>query len=59
MMRTRKWMARFYGVGTDCLPNYLGWMRLMEAVKGEELSLLDFISDAFSYQYNKQRLEEL
>lgn len=59
MMRTRKWMAKFYGVGTDYLPNYLGWMRLKEALKGKELLLRDFVSDAFSYQYNQQRLQEL
>ena len=59
MMRTRVWMQRFYGVGTDYLPNYLGWMRLMESMKNKELSLSDFISDAFSFHHNQQRLEAI
>ena len=57
MMRIRVWMQRFYGVGTDYLPNYLGWMRLMESVKNRDLSLADFISDAFSFPHNQQKFE--
>lgn len=52
MMRTRVWMQRFYGVGTDYL-HYPGGMRLMESVKSRGLSLSDFINDAFSYQHNQ------
>lgn len=52
MMRIRKWISRFYGVGTDYLPNYLGWMRIMEGLKdGTDLSLKDMIQDAFSFPY--------
>ena len=48
MMRVRKWISKFYGVGTDYLPNYLGWMRIMESLKdGENLSLKEIIHDAF------------
>jgi transposase-like protein/IS1 family transposase len=33
MSRLRTWMARFHGVGTAYLANYLGWMRMMENQK--------------------------
>ena len=38
MSRLRTWMARFHGVGTAYLANYLGWMRMMED-KGNKKSL--------------------
>ena len=28
--RLKGWMLRFRGVATKCLPNYLGWRRLLE-----------------------------
>jgi transposase-like protein len=43
MSRLRTWMARFHGVGTEYLANYLGWMRMMELsknVKRLELKML-------------------
>jgi len=43
MGRFRSWMARFNGVNSNYLANYLGWMRAMEGIKkngGLNLSLL-------------------
>jgi len=31
--RLKTWMARFHGVSTKYLPNYLGWRRLIEKQK--------------------------
>ncbi len=28
--RLKNWMARFHGVATRYLPNYLGWRRMLE-----------------------------
>jgi hypothetical protein len=28
--RLKTWMARFHGIATKYLPNYLGWRRYME-----------------------------
>jgi transposase-like protein len=59
MSRLRSWMERFNGVGTDYLPNYLGWMRIMDVLKeDQEFNLKDFISDAFSFEYHKNALLE-
>tara|TARA_R110001592_G_scaffold265756_1_gene531335 strand:+ start:2656 stop:2835 length:180 start_codon:yes stop_codon:yes gene_type:complete len=33
MSRLRGWMRIFKGVGTEYLPNYLGWMRMMDCKK--------------------------
>jgi transposase-like protein len=43
MGRFRTWMARFNGVNSNYLQNYLGWMRTMEGIKkngGLNLNLL-------------------
>ncbi|NQY65994.1 MAG: IS1595 family transposase, partial [Alteromonadaceae bacterium] len=50
MSRLRTWMARFHGVGTAYLANYLGWMRMMEDQKNKKSLSLDILLDnAFSY----------
>jgi transposase-like protein len=36
MSRLKGWMARFNGVGTTYLPNYLAWRRLFETTKPAE-----------------------
>jgi len=36
MSRLKGWMARFHGVGTAYLPNYLAWRRLFETAKPAE-----------------------
>ena len=28
--RLKNWLARFHGVATKCLVNYLGWRRMLE-----------------------------
>ncbi|SKA77326.1 hypothetical protein SAMN02745132_04959 [Enterovibrio nigricans DSM 22720] len=41
------------------MPNYLGWMRIMDILKeDQEFNLKDFISDAFSFEYHKNALLE-
>lgn len=48
MSRLRTWMARFHGVGTAYLQNYLGWMRMMEIEKQKKgLQLEMLINTAF------------
>ena len=49
MSRLRTWMARFHGVGTAYLANYLGWMRMMENKENKKkLSLDMLLNNAFS-----------
>lgn len=43
MSRLRVWMARFHGVGTAYLPNYLGWMRMMEDKENKKFLSLDML----------------
>ena len=51
MNRLRSWMSRFTGVGTEYLPNYLRWMRMMDGkrnkFKGIHLHYL--VNENFSY----------
>jgi transposase-like protein len=51
MSRLRSWMSRFRGVGTAYLPNYLGWMRMMDgrANKFKEIQLNYLINENFSF----------
>lgn len=50
MSRLKTWMARFHGVGTAYLANYLGWMRMIETSKSEKGLKLDMLFDsAFRY----------
>lgn len=59
MSRLRSWMEQFNGVGTDYLPNYLGWMRILDVLKeDQEFDLKGFISDSFSFEYHKDALLE-
>ncbi|MFA0309498.1 transposase [Vibrio splendidus] len=55
MMRMRKWISRFYGVGTEYLPNYLGWNRLMDISKKEQpLDLNGLVCDGFYWQLQEE-----
>ena len=38
--RLRGWMARFHGVGTDYLKNYLAWFRVKEQRRDDAKSWL-------------------
>jgi hypothetical protein len=51
MMRLRKWIAKFYGVGTEYLPHYLGWNRLMDSTKDvAPLELTSLLCDGFYWK---------
>lgn len=49
--RLRNWMARFRGVGTAYLSNYLGWMRMMDGKrdKFKEIQLGYLVNENLSY----------
>jgi len=51
MSRLRGWMRRFNGVGTEYLPNYLGWMRMMDSKKDKykEVRLAYLIDENLAY----------
>lgn len=53
MSRLRGWMYRFRGVGTEYLPNYLGWMRMMDGRKDKfkEIKLTYLVNEHLSYPY--------
>lgn len=36
--RLKRWMARFNGVGTDYLANYLGWRRMFETTNVDQMN---------------------
>jgi hypothetical protein len=44
-------MRRFNGVGTEYLPNYLGWMRMMDNKKDKykEVKMQYLINENLSY----------
>jgi len=48
--RLKAWMARFNGVSTKYLPNYLGWFRMLDAA-GDTLTTKNIISAAFGTPY--------
>jgi len=48
--RLKSWMARFHGVSTRYLPNYLGWFRMLDAA-GDTLTPKHIINAAFGIPY--------
>ena len=49
MSKLRRWNRRFCGVGTEYLPNYLGWMRMMEDKRNKKsLPLAVLLDSVFS-----------
>ena len=52
MSRLKTWMARFHGVGTAYLHQYLGWMRTLEhALTGSDFTLEMLFKRAFKCEY--------
>jgi len=52
MSRLKTWMARFRGVGTAYLHQYLGWMRALEqAPKGSDFTFEMLFNSAFKCEY--------
>lgn len=52
MSRLKTWMARFHGVGTAYLHQYLGWMRALEHTStGSEFTLEMLLNSTFKCEY--------
>lgn len=52
MSRLKTWMARFHGVGTAYLHQYLGWMRALEnAPSSSNFTLEMLFNAAFKHEY--------
>ncbi len=63
MSRLKTWMARFHGVGTAYLHQYLGWMRALEHTpRCSDFTLEMLFNSAFKHEYvpinNKKREDD-
>ena len=47
MSRLRGWMRRLNGVGKECLLNYLGWMRMMNAKDKYKEIKMDYLVNKY------------